>query len=178
MTRLLVTLAAALFLANPANAQKIVRDKAALEQVAIQGVTLSMTAEEAFNALRRTGFKAGDLDEYADWTTDGIEFVRGNYGSPEGFSSVGMERRGERIVWIGETYNAPGSPLDADAEIGAVRRQLGIAADAKRCKTNDANGGTCEVQDAEDNESVNVVYTLQVLSTMRMVSITRSKELQ
>ena len=164
--------------ASVANAQTLVRDTEALERLEIQGVSLSMTAEQAFDALKRAGFKAGDIDTYADWTTDGIEFVRGTYGSPEGHSSLTLSRRGERIVQISETYNAPGSPLDADAEIGAVKAQLGLPGDSTRCQTNSANAGTCQVQDAEASESVTITYTLQVLSTMRLVGITRSKELR
>jgi len=161
-----------------ASAQDLVRDPGALEQVEIQGISLSMSAEEAFKALRDAGYQAGDLDTYSDWTTDGIQFVRGTYGSPEGYSDMSMTRRGDRIVQITETFNSPGSPLDANAEIGAVKQQLGLPADSNRCRTNSANNGSCKVQDADAPEDVNIQYTLQVLSTMRMVGITRTKELQ
>ena len=64
----------------PAAAENLVRDSAALEQIEIQGVSLSMTAEQAFDALRSAGFQAGNLDTYADWDSDGIEFVSLNWG--------------------------------------------------------------------------------------------------
>jgi hypothetical protein len=166
-----------LFIGSIASAENLVSDPAALEQVEIQGISLSMTAEEAFETLREAGYQAGDLDTYADWTTDGVQFVRGIYGSPEGYSDMTMTRRGDRIVQITETFNSPGSPLDANAEIGAVKRQLGLPADSNRCRTNGANG-SCQVQDADAPEDVNIAYTLQVLSTMRMVGITRTKELR
>lgn len=137
-----------------------------------------MTAEKAFDELRSAGFSAGSLNTYTDWDTDGIEFVRGTYGNPDGYSSVSMTRRGDRLVIVSETYNAPGAPLDANAEISAVRNQLGLPADSNRCRANAANGGTCQVHDADRPEDVNIRYTLQILSTMRMVSIARTKELK
>lgn len=167
-----------LLVATSAAAEDLVRDAAALEQVEIQGVSLSMTPEQAFDKLRSAGFRAGNLDTYADWDTDGIEFVRGTYGSPEGHSSLMMSRHGDRIIYISETYNAPGSPLDAKAEINAVKDQLALPAETNRCGANNANAGACQVQDATKPEDVNIRYTLQVASTMRLVSITRTKELQ
>ena len=89
-----------------------------------------------------------------------------------------MTRKGSRLVNISETYNAAGSRLDANAEIGAVRRQLGLPADSNRCAINSVNNGTCQVQDADEPENVNIRYTLQVLSTMRIVTITRTQELK
>jgi len=166
------------FFAATAVAQDLVRDAAALERVEIQGVSLSMTPEQAFDALRSAGFQAGNLDAYEDWDTGGIEFVRGTYGSSEGYSSVGMTRKDDRLVIISETYNAPGSPLDANAEINAVKNQLGLPAETTRCRTNGANNGSCQVQDASEPADVNIRYTLQILSTMRMASITRTKELR
>ncbi len=80
---------------------------------------------------------------YRDWQTDGIEFVRGKYGSSEGHSSVVLERRGDRLVHIAETFNRPGAPLDARTEIRAVQQQLGIPADEPRCRVASAQGGTC-----------------------------------
>lgn len=160
-----------------ASAQDLVRDAAALEQIQIQGISLSMTPEQAFNALRSAGYTAGDLEAYSDWDTNGIQFVRGVYGSPEGYSDMSMSRNNGRIVQITETWNSPGSPLDAEAEIGAVKRQLALPADSNRCRTNNANAGHCKVRDAEAPEDANIHYTLQVFSTMRMVTITRAKEL-
>lgn len=167
-----------LFAASLAAAQDLVRDAAALEQLEIQGVSLSMTAEQAFDKLRSTGFRAGDLDTYAEWDTDSIEFVRGTYGSPEGHSSVAMTRKGDRLVMIGETYNAPGNPIDAEAAISAVKRQLAIPADSIRCKATSATSGACQIQDAELPEDVNIRHSLQIISTMRIATLTRTKELR
>lgn len=167
-----------LLIVSTAAAEDLVRDAAALEQVEIQGVSLSMTAEQAFDELRAAGFQAGTLNAYADWDTDGIEFVRGTYGSPDGHSSVSMTRRGNRLVNVTETYNAPGAPLDANAEITAVKNPLVLPEETNRCRTNSTNSGTCQVQDADTSEDVNIRYTLQILTTMRMVSITRTKELR
>ena len=179
MSRVLRLFAAIQFLiVSTAAAEDLVRDAAALEQIEIQGVSLSMSPDQAFDELRAAGFQAGRINTYAAWDTDGIEFVRGTYGSPEGHSSVSMTRRGDRLVNISETYNAPGAPLDANAEINAVKNQLALPAETNRCRTNSANSGTCQVQDADTQEDVNIRYTLQILSTMRMVTITRTKELR
>lgn len=166
------------FIAVSAIADDLVRDAATLERIEIQGVSLSMTAEQAFDALRSAGFRAGDLDTYPAWSTNSIEFVRGTYGSPDGHSSVSMTRRGDRLINVSETYNAPGSPLDAGTEIRAIKDQLGLPADTNRCRFNGANSGSCQVQDAELPEDVNIRYTLQILSTMRIATITRTKELR
>ena len=165
-------------IAAGARAEDLVRDSDLIESIPIQGVALEMSAEVAFDRLRSAGFRAGNLETYGDWQSNGIEFVRGVYGSPEGFSSVTMERRGDRLVHIAETFNRPGGPIDATAEIGAVRDRLGIPADAKKCQISSAHSGTCEVRDAADAENVNAVFTLQVISTMRMVHATRTKELK
>ena len=179
MSRVLGLFAAIQFLVvSTAAAEDLVRDASALEQIKIQGVSLSMTAEQAFDELRAAGFRAGNINAYGDWNTDGIEFVRGTYGSPDGHSSVSMTRRGDRLVNVSESYNAPGAPLDANAEINSVKNQLALPAETNRCGTNSANGGTCQVQDAEAAEDVNIHYTLQILSTMRLVTITRTKELK
>jgi len=166
-----------LFTASHVAAEKLVRSSQLLEQVAVQNVTLGMTAAAAFAQLQAAGFKAGSLNSYADWHTNGIEFVRGTYGSPEGFSSVAMSRRGERLISLTETFNSPGNPIDADAAINGVRQQLGIPADAPRCKTHNAHNGSCQVVDAEQNTEVTIRFTLQIMTTMRMVAVSRPREL-
>jgi len=164
-------------LAVPAVADPLVRSSAQLEQVPIQGITLAMTPRQAFDTLIAAGFRAGDLATYEDWESDGIEFVRGEYGSPSGHSSVQFSRRGERIISISETFNAPGSPIDAIAAIGDVRSQLNIPADNPMCRTAGEHVGVCEVRDAELGSEANVAFTLQIGTVMRLVSISRSKEL-
>ena len=61
MSKVLGLLAASLlFIGATAAAEDLVRDAGALEQVEIQGVSLSMTAEQAFDKLRSAGFRAGE----------------------------------------------------------------------------------------------------------------------
>jgi hypothetical protein len=164
-------------LAMPVAADPIVRSAAELEQLPIQGITLAMTPREAFETLLAAGFRAGDLDGYDDWESDGVEFVRGEYGSPGGHSSVQFSRQGDRIVSISETFNAPGSPIDAVAAIGAVRSQLNIPSDNPMCRTAGDHAGVCEVRDAELGSEASVIFTLQIGAVMRLVSVSRSREL-
>ncbi len=164
-------------LAMPLAAETLVRSTSQLEQIPVQGITLGMTSKKAFNTLLSSGFKAGNLRSYEDWESDGIEFVRGEYGSPNGHSSVSFSRRGERIITITETFNSPGKPIDAITAIDSVREQLGIPEDSKKCKTMAAHSGLCEVRDADDSDQTTVLFKLQILSTMRLYAISRPKEL-
>ncbi len=159
------------------SAETLVRSTSQLELIPVQGITLGITPREAFKTLLSAGFKAGNLRSYEDWESDGVEFVRGVYGSPNGHSSVSFSRRGERIITISETFNSPGKPIDAIAAIDSVRKQLGIPEDSKKCKTTAAHLGLCEVQDADDSGQVTILFKLQILSTMRLYTISRPKEL-
>ena len=163
-------------LGAPLSAEPLVRSTSQMEELRIQGITLGMTAKEAFDTLRGSGFKAGNLQSYNEWESEGIEFVRGQYGSPEGYSSVTFTRRGELIITISETFNAPGKPIDAKSAIDAVRTQLDIPEDSKKCKTT-AHSGLCEVRDSQDPNEITTSYKLQILSTMRLMTISRPKEL-
>lgn len=58
------------------------------------------------------------------------------------------------------------------------KNQLALPAATNRCQLNSASSGTCQVQDAVTQEDENIRYTLQILTTMRMASITRTKELR
>ncbi len=164
-------------LAAPLAAETLVRSTTQIEQLPVQGITLAMTSKEAFETLLSSGFKAGDLRTYEDWDSDGVEFVRGQYGSPDGHSSVFFRRKGERIVTISETFNSPGRPIDAQAAIRAVRKQLSIQEESKKCKAAAAHSGFCEVRDSDDPGQTTVSYTLQILSVMRIVTTSRPKEL-
>lgn len=166
-----------LLAAETAVAKSIVRATELLEQVQIQGISLAMSPGEAFNTLRAAGFNAGELSDFGDWDSDSIEFERGEYGSPAGHSSVVLSRRGDRILMISETYNAPGNPIDAIAEIDAVRAQLNIPASDPLCRTAGDHTGVCEVRDAELGSEANILFTLQIGTIMRLVSISRHKEL-
>lgn len=176
-TRILATVLLLATLAAPLAAEMLVRSTTQLEQLPVQGITLEMTPKKAFETLLSAGFKAGDLGTYEDWDSDGVEFVRGQYGSPNGHSSVFFSRRGERIVGISETFNSPGKPIDAQAAIEAVRRQLNIPADSKNCKTTATHSGLCEVQDSDDPGQATILFKLQILSIMRLITIHRPKEL-
>ena len=166
-----------LVLATPLLAEPLVRSSSQLEQVPVQGITLSMTPKKAFETLRSAGFMAGNLHSYEDWESDGIEFVRGQYGSSSGHSSVTFSRRGVRIYYISETFNSPGNPIDAETAIGKLREQLDIPAESEKCKTVNAHSGLCEVEDAKDPNDITILFKLQILSTMRIVTITRPKEI-
>ncbi|MEM9621414.1 MAG: hypothetical protein AAF993_07175 [Pseudomonadota bacterium] len=158
-------------------AEALIRSTAQLEQLPVQGVTLGMTANEAFTTLRNAGFQAGNLQSYSDWDSNGIEFVRGTYGSPEGYSSVFFSRRGERLTTLRETFNAPGQRIDADAAISAIRQQLGIPADAGRCASKSTTAGYCELYDAEPGPEVTLMYKLQIMPGMRIITISRPREM-
>ncbi|MEJ2156973.1 MAG: hypothetical protein P8X96_16680 [Desulfobacteraceae bacterium] len=164
-------------LTTPATAEVLVRSTAKIEQLSVQGITLAMTPKEAFETLLSTGFKAGDLHTYEDWDSDGVEFVRGQYGSPSGYSSVSFSRQGDRIVAISETFNSPGKPIDAKAAIEAVREQLSIPEDSNKCKTTASHSGLCEVRDSDNPGKTTISFKLQILSVMRLVTISRPKEL-
>ncbi len=164
-------------LATPLSAEPLVRSSSQLEQVSVQGITLSMTPKKAFETLLSAGFKAGNLHSYEDWDSDGVEFVRGQYGSSSGHSSVTFSRRGMRIYYISETFNSPGNPIDAVTAIDKLREQLGIPADSEKCKTVTAHSGLCEVEDAKDPNEITIFFKLQILSTMRIFTISRPKEL-
>ena len=90
--RILTTILLFATLATPLAAKKLVRSTTQIEQLPVQGITLAMTPKEAFETLHSAGFKAGDLSNYEDWDSDGVEFVRGKYGSPSGHSSVSFSR--------------------------------------------------------------------------------------
>ena len=153
-----------------------VADAQRIETLPIQGISLAMSPQQAFEHLKAAGYQAGSIDSFLSWDSDGIEFVRGTYGSRDGFWSVSFSRRGDRIVSINESFNAPGKQLDAEAEIGAVRRHLGLAEDTPQCQAPRPNSGSCSVQDAEDNIDAETSYFLQIMPGMRMAGAARVKE--
>jgi len=166
-----------IFIMADVSAEELVRDAGLIETMPIQGITLAMTPEEAFDYLFAQGFRAGDFEKFEDWQENGIEFVRGVYGSPDGHTSLALSRNGERIIQISETYSQPGRALDAQSEIGKARRHFGITDDTSNCKAANAYNGNCRVQDVTDAQDVDLVYGLQVMSIMRTSYATRKKEL-
>lgn len=175
--RILTAILLLAILATPLAAEVLVRSTTQLEQLPVQGIRLSMNPEKAFETLLSAGFNAGGLPTYEDWESDGVEFVRGQYGSPNGHSSVSFSRRGERIIAISETFYSPGKPIDAQAAIETVREQLSIQTDSKKCRVTAARTGLCEVQDSDDPGQTTISFKLQILSVMRLVTISRPKEL-
>lgn len=166
-------LVANLLLAVPSAASEPVAGTRLLETIAIQGVTLSMSPRQAFDHLKSAGFQAGNINSFAEWEDDGIEFVRGTYGSPDGFWSVTVSRSGEQIIRISETFNAPGMQLDAEAEIGAVKRHFGFTDETRQCAAPRPNSGTCSARDAENGTDAKTTYFIQVLPGMRSSSAGR-----
>ena len=167
-----------LFVVANAWAAEIVRDAALIESMPVQGGTLSMTDEEAFNHFTSLGYTAHGVATYADWTTGGLNMVLGDHTTPEGRSEISMSRtRAGRLVNLSDTFNRPRQKFDAGAEIAAMRSHFGIAADDPKCKANAHGSGNCRVADAEEN--ANTVYGLSVMSsTMIIRYATRNHELK
>ena len=153
--------------------QRIVRSPAQIESWPVHGISLSMSAQAAFEHLRANGFTAGSIETYAAWDGDGIEFVRGEYGSPEGYVSLSFIREAGRITQISETFNAPGSPIDAVAEIDALKRFFAVHEEARRCRSTAAHTAYCKVQDSEVDADITHQLTLQILTTMRIVTLSQ-----
>ena len=63
------------------------------------------------------------------------------------------------------------------AEIDAIRTRLNIPASDPLCRTAGDHTGVCEVRDAELGSEANILFTLQIGTIMRLVSISRHKEL-
>lgn len=168
-----VSFVASMLIAVPGFAAEPVTDTQLIETIPIQGVTLSMSPRQAFDHLKSADFQAGNINSFAEWEGDGIELVRGTYGSPDGFWSVTVSRSGEQIIRISETFNAPGMQLDAEAEIGAVKRHFGFTDETRQCAAPRPNSGTCSARDAENGTDAKTTYFIQVLPGMRSSSAGR-----
>lgn len=166
--------AAATMIATASTAAPLVRDSQAIATLPIQGITLAMTAEEAFSKLRSMGFAAGNIEAFDDWTGEGLELVRGSQNSADGVSWINLARSGDVLISIGETWNRPqGERFDAKAEVGRVQSHLNIGADEVQCRAPGGNSGSCQVQDAEDGNDVDLRFTMTALPTMIMRSVSR-----
>ena len=178
MNRLLSALSIAgltLTIANTANAAPLIRDAALFETAQIENISLSMTPEEAFDALMADGYQAGDITRFEDWHHGSIEFVRGSYGAG-GVSSISLGRADGRLALISQSLNKPG--IDVAAEIGAMQTHFGIASDETDCRVNRAGtGGSCAVRDADVPEDVTLKFTMTAQSMMILRSISRPKDL-
>lgn len=156
----------------------IVRDAALIETMEIQGVSLAMTPQDAFNHLWAEGYRASGIASFDDWQSGGVNLVRGDFSAPEGRSEITLQRlqTGARLVHISETFNRPREKFDTAAEIGAAQDHFGIADDDKECRVADSGSGSCRVADnAEDDH---LVYGITALPTMIMRYASRSKELK
>lgn len=174
----LTALAGLVLAAAPAHAERIIRDPAQISSMPIQGVTLSMTPEQAFNHLTSLGYRSQGIPTYADWTTGGISMVLGDFSAPEGRSEVTLSRTrsNDRLVNISETFNRPRQRFDTAAEMSAMQAHFSIGADEPDCRMGAGGGGTCRV--AESEENTNHVYGLTALPTMLMRYATRNHELK
>lgn len=170
----LVSLAA--LAAAPLHAKVIVRDEALIATMPIEGVTLSMTPEEAFNRLKSRGYTSQGIPTYDAWTTGGISMVWGTYGGPEGYSEITISRTksNDRIIEITETFNRPRQPFDVGAEIGAMQNHFSIPSDDPDCHVARGGAGACRVADAEEDE--NHVYGLTAMPAMIQRYASRKKE--
>lgn len=161
----------------PAAAAPIVRDADLIATMPIHEVTLATPVEEAFNHLYEIGFRTDGVETYADWTTSGIEMVRGAASAPEGFSTLVLQRANGHIVNIAETWNRPQQRFDLNAEIGALQNHFGLAADEHDCHVNaTGTGGGCRIGDAHPD--ADLVYGLSAFPTMLMRYATRNHELK
>lgn len=161
-----------------AKAAEIVRDAALIESMPVQGATLSMSDEDVFNHFTAMGYSAHGVATFADWTTSGINMVRGDFSAPEGRSEISISRtRAGRLVNLSETFNRPKQKFDAAAEVQAMRDHFGIAADNPKCKANEHGSGSCRVGDAEEN--ANNAYGLSIMSGAMVIRYaTRNHELK
>ena len=160
-----------------ANAAPLIRDAATFENFAIQGVSLDMAPEDAFDLLMAAGYAAGPITEYEDWGAGSLNFVRGSYSAPTGVSSLTIGRAHGRLAFISETLNKPG--IDVGGEMNNAQSHFGIGADEPDCRLNrSATGGSCAVRDAEEPNDATMKLTMSVQSTMILRSISRPQDLQ
>ena len=61
---------------------EIVRSQEQIRGRSVQGVNLSMTPRQAFEALVERGYSAGKIKLFEDWRSGGIQMVRGGGGRP------------------------------------------------------------------------------------------------
>lgn len=170
----------ALAAASPAAAQSVsVRDAALIETIEIEGVSLAMTPREALEHLLANGYSAGEITSFDDWDGYNVSLVRGAWDTPEGESWVSLDRRGDLLVNISETFNRTrGDRFDPHAEFDALHNHFGIAADAPSCRVNDFNTGSCEVIDNAERADTDLSFVMTAQVTMLQRAATRNKHLR
>ncbi|MEO1016016.1 MAG: hypothetical protein AAFX08_12605 [Pseudomonadota bacterium] len=176
MRRLATTLLASACSAWAAHAEPIARDVSLVESLKVEGVSLATSPEDAFNILLAAGYRAGDIATYESWGEGSLNFVRGAYGAPEGYSSITLGRADGRLVLITQSLNKMG--IDAAGEIGAVQSHFGIAGDEPDCRMNRAGtGGACQLSDAADPTEATVKFTMTAQTMMILQSVSRPADL-
>lgn len=174
--RLALSMIAAGALALTAQAAPLIRDAATFETFAIEGVSLDMTPEEAFDRLVADGYAAGPVVSYDDWGPGALNFERGSYSGPQGISSITLGRAHGRLALISQSLNQPG--IDVAAEMSQAQSHFGVGADQPDCRINAAGtSGACSVRDQEAPNDATMKYTMTVMPTMILRSISRPKEL-
>jgi len=160
-----------------ANAAPLIRDAALFETFAIEGVSLDMAPDEAFNLLIANGYAAGPVLTYADWGAGSLNFERGSYSGPGGISSVTLGRAHGRLAMITQSLNQPG--IDVAGEMGHAQSHFSIADTETDCRINQVGtSGSCSVRDADAPVDVTMRYTMTAMPTMIMRSISRPMDLK
>lgn len=149
----------------------IERSQELIRTIPVQGVTLSMTPRQAFAALTRSGYTAGNIETFEDWRSGAIEMVRGNTSGADGKSQVVLGRIPGHLINIYETTNKPnGERIDYEQEIADAKTHFGIGDDARDCTVNTRRrAGVCTISDGNNDRPF--AYGIQVRPTMRMVQL-------
>lgn len=175
--RLILTALAAISLGLPAAAAPIIRDAAVFETFTVEGVSLDMAPEDAFNLLVANGYAAGPITTYADWGAGSLNFERGSYGGPQGISSVTLGRAHGRLALISQSLNQPG--VDVSGEMGHAQTHFSVTGDEPDCRMNRVGtSGSCAVRDALEPANATMRYTMTAMPTMIMRSISRPQDLK
>lgn len=175
--RLLAAVLAASSIALAAEAAPIIRDAATFETFPIEGVSLDMAPEDAFNHLIASGYAAGPIATYTDWGAGSLNFERGSYGGPDGISSVTLGRAHGRLAMITQSLNKPG--IDVAGEMNTARTHFSVTGDEPDCRVNQTGtSGSCAARDAMEPVNVTMRYTMTVMPTMIMRSISRPQDLK
>lgn len=175
--RLLAAVLAASSITLAAEAAPIIRDAATFETFPIEGVSLDMAPEDAFNHLIASGYAAGPVATYADWGAGSLNFERGSYGGPDGISSVTLGRAHGRLAMITQSLNKPG--IDVGREMNTAQSHFSITGDEPDCRINSVGtSGSCATRDAIEPVDVTMRYTMTVMPTMIMRSISRPRDLR
>lgn len=168
----LVMLLAALCVGLPSQAAEIIRDRGLIMSMPIEGVTLNMTPQQAFEYLKSKGFTAGKIVPFEDWTEPGIIFRKQGAmkpsGFPEWFMEISLNRKGGRLVNVSESSQKLDSTnYHIAEEIEQVRHHFGIAGDERKCRSS-KQGGVCSVVDGSKGE---VVYGIQLRPTTKSAQL-------